>query len=128
MNVLVGCAPCKGGVFQWVRDPPGDVAPAGSNRSSHGGNKVAEAFDVTDHFRRSSECADRNVKQNQIYLQTIIMKVALGSTPACYLILIQIQSVSPTWGGNLPFPAETGPISVAAVYAQNRPIEDLPKK
>ena len=46
-----GCAPCKGGVFQWVRDPPGNFAPAGSNRSSHGGNEVAEASDVTGHFR-----------------------------------------------------------------------------
>ena len=30
--------------FQWVQDPPGN-APAGSNRSSHGVNEVAEAFD-----------------------------------------------------------------------------------
>ena len=37
-------APCKGGAFQWVQVPPGN-APAGSNRSSHGGNEVAEAFD-----------------------------------------------------------------------------------
>ena len=44
-------APCKGGVSQWVRIPPGNIAPAGSNRSSHGGNEVAEASDVTGHFR-----------------------------------------------------------------------------
>ena len=50
-KVRLGCAPCKGGVFQWVRDPPGNFAPAGSNRSSHGGNEVAEASDVTGHFR-----------------------------------------------------------------------------
>ena len=42
MNVAFWRAPCKGGVFQWVRIPPGDVAPAGSNRSSHGGNEVAD--------------------------------------------------------------------------------------
>jgi hypothetical protein len=44
-NVRYGCAPCKGGAFQWVQTPPGKTAPAGSNRSSHGGNEVAEAFD-----------------------------------------------------------------------------------
>ena len=37
-------APCKGGAFQWVQAPPA-TAPAGSKRSSHGGNEVAEAFD-----------------------------------------------------------------------------------
>jgi hypothetical protein len=37
-----GCAPWKGGAFLWVQVPPG-TAPAGSNRSSHGGNEVAEA-------------------------------------------------------------------------------------
>ena len=42
-------APCKGGVSQWVQIPPGDVAPAGSNRSSHGGNEVAEASGVEGH-------------------------------------------------------------------------------
>jgi hypothetical protein len=42
-------APCKGGVSQWVQIPPGDVAPAGSNRSSHGGNEVAEAPGVEGH-------------------------------------------------------------------------------
>jgi hypothetical protein len=37
-------APCKGGAFQWVQAPPGELAPAGSNRSSHGGNEMTEAF------------------------------------------------------------------------------------
>ncbi len=32
----------KGGAFQWVQAHPA-TAPAGSNRSSHGGNEVAEA-------------------------------------------------------------------------------------
>jgi len=50
-NVVLWRAPCKGGVSQWVQIPPGDVAPAGSNRSSHGGNEVAEASEVTGHFR-----------------------------------------------------------------------------
>ena len=49
LNVRFWRAPCKGGVSQWVRIPPGDVAPAGSNRSSHGGNEVAEAFGVEGH-------------------------------------------------------------------------------
>jgi hypothetical protein len=39
-------APCKGTVFQWVRIPSGAFAPAGSNRSSRGGNEAAEAFGV----------------------------------------------------------------------------------
>jgi hypothetical protein len=46
LNVNFWRAPCKGGVFQWVRIQPGDFAPAGSNRSSHGGNEVAEASGV----------------------------------------------------------------------------------
>ena len=44
-NVRFRRAPCKGGAFQWVQAPPGDIAPAGSDRSSHGGNEMAEAFD-----------------------------------------------------------------------------------
>ena len=43
----VGCggAPWQGGAFQWVQALPGEIAPAGSDRSSHGGNEMAEAFD-----------------------------------------------------------------------------------
>ena len=37
-------APCEGGAFQWVKAPSGQLAPAGSNRSGHGGNEMAEAF------------------------------------------------------------------------------------
>ncbi len=37
-------APWQGGAFQWVQAPPGQIAPAGSNRSSRGGNEMAEAF------------------------------------------------------------------------------------
>jgi len=33
----------KGGTFQWVQAPPA-TAPAGSNRGSHGGDEMAEAF------------------------------------------------------------------------------------
>src|SRR5262245_54948130 len=33
-----GCAPWQGGAFQWVKVPPGD-APAGSSRSSYGGDE-----------------------------------------------------------------------------------------
>ena len=45
----VGVRREKAALFQWVQIPPGEIAPAGSNRSSHGGNEVAEAFDATDH-------------------------------------------------------------------------------
>ncbi len=38
----------KGGAFQWVQVPPGN-APAGSNRSSHGGDEMAEAFGLAGH-------------------------------------------------------------------------------
>jgi len=41
LNVCSWRAPCKGGAFQWVQAPPG-IAPPRSNRSSHGGNEVAE--------------------------------------------------------------------------------------
>ena len=44
-NVSEGGAPRQGGAFQWVQAPPGELAPAGSDRSSHGGNEMAEAFD-----------------------------------------------------------------------------------
>jgi hypothetical protein len=33
----------KAALFQWVEAPPGELAPAGSNRGSHGGNEMAEA-------------------------------------------------------------------------------------
>ena len=59
--------------------PPGDVAPAGSNRSSHGGNEVAEAFDVTDHFRLSSECAGRNVSERRAILEKDVAQADLSA-------------------------------------------------
>src|SRR5882672_10042231 len=43
-NVCVGCAPCKGGLSSGCKPHPA-TAPAGSNRSSHGGDEMAEAFD-----------------------------------------------------------------------------------
>ena len=49
LKVRLWRAPCKGGVSQWVQIPPGEFAPAGSNRSSHGGNEVAEASGVEGH-------------------------------------------------------------------------------
>jgi hypothetical protein len=41
---------CQGGVFQWVRNTPGDVVPAGSNLGSHGYNVLAEVFDSMPRF------------------------------------------------------------------------------
>ena len=43
-NVADGCAPCKAVLSSGCKPHPA-IAPAGSNRSSHGGNEVAEAFD-----------------------------------------------------------------------------------
>ena len=40
----IGVRRDKAALFQWVKAPPGELAPAGSNRSSHGGNEMAEAF------------------------------------------------------------------------------------
>jgi integrase len=39
----------EGAVSQWVRAHPATVAPAGSNRSSRGGDEAAEAFGVEGH-------------------------------------------------------------------------------
>ena len=58
-----GVRRAKAAFFQKVRVPPGDFAPAGSNRSRYGGNEITEAFDVADHFRWSSECAGRNASE-----------------------------------------------------------------
>src|ERR1700730_1426541 len=43
-DVRVGCAPCKAALSSGCKPHPATV-PAGSNRSSHGGKEVAEAFD-----------------------------------------------------------------------------------
>ncbi len=63
-NVSSWRVPCKGGVFPVGENPIRQFAPAGSNRSSYGGNEITEAFDVTDHFRWFSECAGRNVNEH----------------------------------------------------------------
>ena len=41
----------KAAFLSGYKTHPATVAPAGSNRSSYGGNEVAEASDVTDHVR-----------------------------------------------------------------------------
>ncbi len=46
----VGVRRAKAVLYQWVRDPPGSIAPAGSIRGSHGGNEMAEAPEVKDRF------------------------------------------------------------------------------
>ena len=59
-----GVRRAKAALYQWVRDLPGYIAPAGSNWSSHGGNEVAEASDVKDRYRRFRECTGRNVSEH----------------------------------------------------------------
>ncbi len=38
----------KAALFQWVQVPPGHRS-SGSNRSSHGGDEMAEAFSIACH-------------------------------------------------------------------------------
>ncbi len=40
----------KAAFFSGCKSHPATIAPAGSNRSSHGGNEVAEASGVEGHF------------------------------------------------------------------------------
>ncbi len=39
----------KAAFFSGCKSHPATIAPAGSNRSSHGGNEVAEAFGIACH-------------------------------------------------------------------------------
>ena len=39
----------KAAFFSGCKPHPATIAPAGSNRSSHGGNEVAEAFGIACH-------------------------------------------------------------------------------
>ncbi len=39
----------KAAFFSGCKSHPATIAPAGSNRSSHGGNEVAEAFGIASH-------------------------------------------------------------------------------
>jgi hypothetical protein len=39
----------KAAFFSGCKSHPATIAPAGSNRSSHGGNEVAEAFGIARH-------------------------------------------------------------------------------
>ena len=45
----IGVRRAKAAFLSGCEIPPGNVAPAGSNRSSHGGNEVAEASGVEGH-------------------------------------------------------------------------------
>jgi hypothetical protein len=45
-----GVRRAKAVLYQWVIDPPGYLAPVGSIRGSHGGNKVAEAPELKGRF------------------------------------------------------------------------------
>ena len=50
----------KAAIFCGCETHPATVAPAGSNRSSRGGNESAEAFGVEGRDRRLGEGAGRN--------------------------------------------------------------------
>ncbi len=56
----------KAAFFSGCKSHPATVAPAGSNRSSHGGNEMAEAFGIACHelvsldFRFGSTTDSRN--------------------------------------------------------------------
>ncbi len=45
----VGVRRAKAAFFSGCKSHPATIAPAGSNRSSHGGNEVAEAFGIACH-------------------------------------------------------------------------------
>ena len=47
---LVGVRRAKAAFFSGCKSHPATIAPAGSNRSSHGGNEVAEASGVEGHI------------------------------------------------------------------------------
>ena len=44
-----GVRRAKAAFFSGCKSHPATIAPAGSNRSSHGGNEVAEAFGIACH-------------------------------------------------------------------------------
>ncbi len=46
---VVGVRRAKAAFFSGCKSHPATIAPAGSNRSSHGGNEVAEASGVKGH-------------------------------------------------------------------------------
>jgi tetratricopeptide (TPR) repeat protein len=59
----ISSAPCKARSFSGSQSRPAAVAPAGSNRSSRGGNETAEAFDVEGRHGRLDELAGHNVSE-----------------------------------------------------------------
>jgi hypothetical protein len=70
MNVGCGCAPWKGDVVPVGASPTRRSAPAGSNRSSRGGNEAAEAFGEACHeIWWQRECAGRNASERQASLE-----------------------------------------------------------
>ena len=50
----------KAAIFSGCETHPATVAPAGSNRSSGGGNEAAEAFGVEGRVKRLGEGVGRN--------------------------------------------------------------------
>ncbi len=74
----------KAAFFQWVQVPPG-IAPAGSNRSSHGGDEMAEAFGIACHalvsldFRCGSTIGFR--KEGLLLRSGYVRELAAASYP-----------------------------------------------
>ncbi len=59
----MGVRRAKAAFFSGCKSHPATIAPAGSNRSSHGGNEVAEASGVEGHIWRLGERAGGNVSE-----------------------------------------------------------------
>jgi len=53
----------KAHLFRGCKSHPARVAPAGSNRSSGGGNESAEASDITGRLGRFSDHTGRNMRE-----------------------------------------------------------------
>jgi len=58
-----GCAPCKGGVFQWVKAPPGEVLPPEATGAVMEVTKWLKPSECGPHNWWQRECAGRNASE-----------------------------------------------------------------